>query len=373
MDISSLLLFTKQSGASDLHVSSGAPPMVRVNGAMRAVSIPGVPEGPMADPIVHQMIYGVLSDSHRSRLERDQELDFAISLGEKGRFRANVFFQGRGIGAVFRVIPTTIPSFEDLALPDTFRTFTTLERGLVLVTGPTGSGKSTTLAAMIDLINEESQRHIITIEDPIEFVHPPKRSLVNQREVGRHTHSFANALRSALREDPDVILLGEMRDLETISLAITAAETGHLVFGTLHTNNAAKTVDRIINVFPAGEQAQIRAMLAESLQAVISQVLLPKFDGQGRIAAHEILISTSAVQAMIREGKTHQIPSAIQTGRKAGMRSMEQAITKLRTLGVVARDAGVKWEATAGLPGEEVQSSDARTARTRLLKERVRG
>ena len=342
MDISPLLIFAKKSGASDLHISSGAPPMVRVHGAMRALSVPSFPKGPLDEKGVHELVYGVLHGSQRSRLEEQKEIDFALTLGEQGRFRVNVFFQGRGVAAVFRVIPTKVPSFEELDLPDIFRDFTGLERGLVLVTGPTGSGKSTTLAAMIDLINEERQGHIITIEDPIEFLHPPKRCLVNQREVGPHTHSFANALRAALREDPDVILVGEMRDLETISLAITAAETGHLVFGTLHTNSAAKTVDRILNVFPAGEQDQTRAMLAESLQAVISQALLPRFDGEGRVAAHEILVATTAVRALIRDGKTHQIPSAIQTGRNVGMRSMEQSITKLRTLGVIAREAGVR-------------------------------
>lgn len=373
MDLSSLLHFTQESGASDLHLSSGAPPMVRVHGEMRAVTVPGVPDGPVEEGTVHEMLYGVLSDSQRSRFEKEKELDFSLSLGEEGRFRVNVFSQGRGIAGVFRVIPTKIPSFEALGLPDLFRTFTSLERGLVLVTGPTGSGKSTTLAAMVDLINEERQGHIITIEDPIEFVHSPKRCLVNQREVGPHTDSFANALRSSLREDPDVILVGELRDLETISLAITAAETGHLVFGTLHTNSAAKTVDRIINVFPAGEQDQIRAMLAESLQAVISQALIPKFDGKGRVAAHEILVATSAVRAMIREGKTYQIPSSIQTGRNAGMRSMEQSITKLRTLGIIARDAGLKDKVEPAAPGEGRSPTEKCPREANPARERIRG
>ena len=363
MDISSLLLFTQKSGASDLHLSSGAPPMARVHGVMRALSIPDTPPGPLDQKVVHDLIYNVLSDSQRSRLETERELDFALSLGQEGRFRVNVFFQGRGIAGVFRVIPMKIPSFEDLGLPELFRQFIALERGMILVTGPTGSGKSTTLAAMIDLINDERQGHIITIEDPIEFVHTSKQCLVNQREVGPHTHSFAKALRASLREDPDVILLGEMRDLETISLAITAAETGHLVFGTLHTNSAAKTVDRIINVFPGGEQDQIRAMLSESLQVVISQVLLQKFDGNGRVAAHEIMVATSAVRALIRDGKTHQIPSAIQTGRKVGMKSMEQSVTKLRTLGVVAREAGVRQKVEVGSDRGERSSADLPTRR----------
>jgi twitching motility protein PilT len=270
--------------------------------------------------------------------EETRELDFSIALGEYGRFRVNVFMQNRGEAAVLRTIPTKILTFEQLGLPRMLKELCRSEKGLILATGPTGSGKSTTLAAMVDLINSTRHGHIITIEDPIEFVHESKNCLVNQRELGSHTHSFANALRSALREDPDIILVGEMRDLETISLALTAAETGHLVFGTLHTNNAPKTVDRIIDVFPSGQQAQIRTMFSESVRAVLSQALLKKMDGSGRVAALEIMIATPAIRNLIREGKVSQLPSMIQTGQKFGMQTMESTLKDLVQRRIVSRD-----------------------------------
>jgi twitching motility protein PilT len=353
MDIASLLLFTNDAGGSDLHLSAGATPMVRVNGEMRRLVLPGGQEAPPAGADdIRAMVYDILTDAQKSRLEAERELDFATSIGA-ARFRGNVFFQDRGLGAVFRVLPTKIRTCDELGLPPVIKSLADLEKGLVLVTGPTGSGKSTTLAALIDLINTRDRGHIITVEDPIEFVHPPRNCMVNQREVGRSTRSFSNALRSALREDPDVILVGEMRDLETISLAITAAETGHLVFGTLHTSSAAKTVDRIINVFPAGEQAQIRAMLAESLQAVVAQILVPRRGRKGRAAAQEILIASTAVRAMIRDGKTYQVPSAIQTGAKYGMQSLEQALTKLAVDGVIEPDEPQRQLSALGLGRED--------------------
>jgi twitching motility protein PilT len=275
------------------------------------------------------MIYDILNDQQRKIFEETRELDFSIALGEYGRFRVNVFSQNRGEAAVLRTIPNKVKSFEELVLPRICRSVAKAEKGLVLVTGPTGSGKSTTLATMVDSINASYNKHIITIEDPIEFIHESKKCLVNQREVGEHTHSFANALRSALREDPDVILVGEMRDLETISLALTAAETGHLVFATLHTSSAPKTIDRIVDVFPAGQQAQIRTMLSETLYAVISQILLKRADGTGRIPALEVMICTSAIKNLIRESKTAQILSTLQTSQKFGMQTMEMAVKGL--------------------------------------------
>ncbi len=335
MDLATLLLVTKKVGASDLHVSAGAPVMIRVSGEMRKMPLPGQPENaPLSGEALERMIFAALTDEQRKRLEETHELDFSLAFGDSARFRGNIMYQLRGLAGVFRVIPTEIKSFDDLKLPQAVRQLAQREKGLVLVTGPTGSGKSTSLAAMVDWINTNRDGHIITIEDPVEFVHPPKRCMVNQREVGAGTYSFAAALRSALREDPDVILVGELRDLETIALAITAAETGHLVFGTLHTISAPKTIDRLINVFPAGEQGQIRAMLAESLAGVVAQVLLPKIGG-GRVAAHEILISTSAVKSMVRDGKTHMLANALQTGAKIGMQSLEAALTRLAEEGVI--------------------------------------
>jgi twitching motility protein PilT len=324
MDISELLIFAVKEGASDLHLSAGEPPIVRIHGDMRKLEIP-----PLSKEEVRRLVYDILNDQQRKTFEETLDMDFSFSLGEYGRFRVNLFFQNRGIGGVFRTIPTKIYSFEQLGLPRICRDICRKDRGLVLVTGPTGCGKSTTLAAMIDLINNEHKGHIITIEDPIEFVHESKNCLISQREVGPHTHSFANALRSALREDPDIILVGEMRDLETISLALTAAETGHLVFATLHTGSAPKTIDRIVDVFPATQQGQIRTMLAESILAVFSQVLLKRKGGKGRILALEIMIGTPAIKNLIREAKISQIPSILQTGQKFGMQTLEAAIKDL--------------------------------------------
>lgn len=334
MDILELLVFAKKEGASDTHISSGEPPMIRIHGDMRKIDAP-----PLNREDVHKMLYDILNDQQRKTYEEHRELDFAIVLGETGRFRVNAFMQSRGESIVFRTIPTVIPSLEQLNMPKIVGELTRKEKGLVLVTGPTGSGKSTTLAAMIDLINREEKCHILTVEDPIEFVHQTKNSLVNQRELGTHTNSFANALRSALREDPDVILVGEMRDLETISLALTAAETGHLVFGTLHTSSAPKTVDRVIDVFPPEQQEQVRTMFSESLQAVITQQLLKRKDGKGRVAALEIMVGTSAVRNLIRENKIAQIPSSIQTGRQHGMQTMDQALIELWQKDAVAKEA----------------------------------
>ncbi len=325
MDLASLLSFAKQSGASDLHLSAGAPPMVRIDGDMRKLEVEG--EDLSARDRVRALIYGLLTDSQKKRLEAEWELDCAISLGTEDRFRANIFVQERGLSAVMRVIPNAIRTAEDLGLPPVFRDVADLENGLVLVTGPTGSGKSTTLAAVIDHINRTRRGHIITIEDPIEFIHRPRLCMVNQREVGAHSKAFRNALRAALREDPDVILVGELRDHETIALAMTAAETGHLVFGTLHTSSAAKTVDRVINVFPAEEQLQIREMFAGSFRAIIAQILV-KRKGGGRTAVHEVLLATDAARAMIRDGKSFQLPSVIQTGGKAGMQTLEHSLER---------------------------------------------
>ena len=354
LDVASLLLFTKEAGGSDLHLASGATPMVRVHGEMRKLTLSGGLEAPsLGGDEIRGLVFELLTDAQKSRLEAERELDLSLTIGKDTRFRGNVFFQDRGLSAVFRVIPTQIKTCEELGLPPVIKGLADLEKGLILCTGPTGSGKSTTLAALVDHINTHRRGHILTIEDPIEFVHKPKSCMVNQREVGPNTHSFAKALRSALREDPDVILVGEMRDLETISLAITAAETGHLVFGTLHTSSAAKTVDRIINVFPAGEQGQIRAMLADSLQAVIAQVLVPKRGGKGRVAAQEILVASTGVRALIREGKNYQIPSAIQTGGKYGMQSLEQSLSKLSLNGSIDPSEADRQLSALGLARED--------------------
>ncbi|MDE2217190.1 MAG: type IV pilus twitching motility protein PilT [Planctomycetota bacterium] len=333
MDILELLLFAKKENASDLHISAGEPPMIRIHGDMRKIDVPL-----LSKEDVHKILYDILSDQQRKTYEEHHELDFAIVLGNAGRFRVNAFLQNRGESIVFRTIPTAIPTMEQLGMPKIVSDLTKKEKGLVLVTGPTGCGKTTTLAAMIDLINREEKCHILTIEDPIEFVHQSKNSLVNQRELGPHTHSFANALRSALREDPDVILVGEMRDLETISLALTAAETGHLVFGTLHTSSAPKTVDRIIDVFPPGQQEQVRSMFSESIQAVLTQQLLKRKDGKGRIAALEIMVGTPAIRNLIRENKIAQIPSSLQTGRQYGMQTMDQTLIGLYQRDLVTRE-----------------------------------
>ena len=324
-----LLREAADKGASDLHLSAGEPPLLRVHGDLVRIDHPAVtPEQ------VTELVNSIMSDAQRATFEAEHEVDFACELEGKGRFRVNVFVHSRGPGAVLRTIPTKIPALDTLHMPPVLKELCTRERGLVLVTGPTGSGKSTTLAAMVDVINQTWDAHILTIEDPIEFVHPPKRCLVNQREVGPHTNSFSNALRSALREDPDVILIGEMRDLETISLALTAAETGHLVFGTLHTSSAPKTIDRIIDVFPAGQQGQIRTMLSESLEAVVAQTLLKK-KGGGRVAACEVLIGTPAVRNLIREGKLHQITSMMQTGQRLGMQTLDMGLADLVKRGLI--------------------------------------
>lgn len=315
LDITELLSFSVSNGASDLHLSSGLPPMIRVDGDMRKLELP-----PLEHKDVYKLIYDIMSDKQRTELEENLECDFSFEIPKIARFRVNAFNQNRGIAAVFRTIPSKVLTLEDLKCPAVFRDIASYPRGLVLVTGPTGSGKSTTLAAMIDYVNESRHDHILTIEDPIEFVHTSKNCLVNQREVHRDTHSFSNALRSALREDPDIILVGELRDLETIRLALTAAETGHLVFGTLHTNSATKTIDRIIDVFPAAEKGMVRSMLSESLDAVISQTLLKKIGG-GRIAAHEIMIATPPIRNLIREDKVAQMYSTIQTSAAYGMKT----------------------------------------------------
>jgi len=324
MDISELLTFGVKNKASDIHLSSGLPPMLRVNGEIRKINLPAL----NADE-VKALVYDVMNDHVKKIFEQTMEVDFAFEIPELSRFRVNVFNQMRGVGAVFRTIPSKILTLDMLGAPDIFREMTRYNKGLVLVTGPTGSGKSTTLAAMIDHINESDYQHILTVEDPIEFIHPSKRSLVNQRELNSHTMSFSNALKSALREDPDTILVGELRDLETIRLALTAAETGHLVFGTLHTSSAAKTIDRIIDVFPSDEKDMVRVMLSESLRAVISQQLIKKADDSGRVACHEIMIVNSAIKNLIRENKIAQMNSVIQTGLQLGMQTNDQALLKL--------------------------------------------
>ena len=323
MDIEELLRKTVTSKASDLHLTVGAPPTIRLHGEMQQLPYPE-----LTRDVLRTMLIGILTGDQQNRFEEKRDLDFSIEIPNLARFRCNFFVGRRGEGAVFRVIPTEIKSFEALGLPPVLAEMAREERGLVLVTGPTGSGKSTTLAAMVDLINNERHAHILTVEDPIEFVHPHKKCLVNQREVKVHTESFASALRAALREDPDVILVGEMRDLETISLAVSAAETGHLVFGTLHTSSAAQTVDRIIDVFPPHQQSQIRTQLSESLQGVIAQTLVPKIGG-GRVAALEIMTTTAAVKNLIREGKTFQLPSIIETNSNLGMMTLGQALQEL--------------------------------------------
>ncbi|ABM17638.1 MULTISPECIES: type IV pilus twitching motility protein PilT [Marinobacter] len=333
MDITELLAFSAKQGASDLHLSAGLPPMIRVDGDVRRINLP-----PMEHKEVHGLIYDIMNDKQRKDYEEFLETDFSFEVPGVARFRVNAFNQNRGAGAVFRTIPSKVLTMEDLGMGQVFKDISSVPRGLVLVTGPTGSGKSTTLAAMMDYINDTRYEHILTIEDPIEFVHESKKCLVNQREVHRDTLGFNEALRSALREDPDIILVGELRDLETIRLALTAAETGHLVFGTLHTTSAAKTIDRVVDVFPAEEKSMVRSMLSESLQAVISQTLMKKMGG-GRIAAHEIMIGTAAIRNLIREDKIAQMYSAIQTGGSLGMQTLDQCLERLLQKGLISREA----------------------------------
>ncbi|MCD6055885.1 MAG: twitching motility protein PilT [Gammaproteobacteria bacterium] len=331
MDIKDLLAFAVENKASDLHISTGLPPLIRVDGDLRRIDTPDLDQ-----QTAHDLLYSVMSDKQRREYEEHLEIDFSFEISTLARFRVNVYTQNRGISGAFRLIPQTILSLDDLNAPKILKNIVKFPRGLILVTGPTGCGKSTTLASMLHAINNEEYSHIITIEDPIEFVHISNKCLINQREVHRDTHSFSNALRSALREDPDVVLVGELRDLETIRLALTAAETGHLVFGTLHTTSAAKTINRVIDVFPGEEKTMVRTMLSESLQAVISQILLKKTSG-GRIAAHEIMLSTPAIRNLIREDKVPQMYSTIQTGQAVGMQTLEQCLSKMITDNKITR------------------------------------
>jgi twitching motility protein PilT len=332
MDITELLAFSAKQGASDLHLSADMPPMIRVDGDVRRINLPA-----LAHKDVHALVYDIMNDKQRKDFEEFLETDFSFEVPGVARFRVNAFNHNRGAGAVFRTIPAKVVTMDQLGMGQVFKDMAMINRGIVLVTGPTGSGKSTTLAAMVDYINETKFDHILTVEDPIEFVHESKKSLVNQREVHRDTLGFNEALRSALREDPDVILVGELRDLETIRLALTAAETGHVVFGTLHTSSAAKTIDRIVDVFPAEEKSMVRSMLSESLQGVVSQALLKK-NGGGRIAAHEIMIGTPAIRNLIREDKVAQMYSSIQTGASHGMQTMDQCLQNLVSKGLISRE-----------------------------------
>jgi len=336
MDIAQLLAFSVKNGASDLHLSAGLPPMIRVDGDVRRINV-----DPMEHELVHGMVYDIMNDKQRKAYEEYFETDFSFEIPGLARFRVNAFNHNRGAGAVFRTIPSKILSLEDLKAPKIFEEISNTPRGIVLVTGPTGSGKSTTLAGMVNYVNENHYGHVLTIEDPIEFVHESKKCLMNQREVHRDTLGFSEALRSALREDPDVILVGEMRDLETIRLALSAAETGHLVFGTLHTSSAAKTIDRVVDVFPAAEKEMVRSMLSESLRAVISQTLMKKIGG-GRVAAHEIMLGTPAIRNLIRENKIAQMYSAIQTGQSIGMQTLDQNLQELLDKGLISKDEAIK-------------------------------
>jgi twitching motility protein PilT len=359
VDLTQLLAFTMQNKASDLHLSANSPPIIRVNGKLQRVKAEA-----LTSDDVRQMLYSVMSEDQRAVYEKDLEIDLAIAFGEKARFRVNAYNTRNGAAAVFRVIPSDIPSMEDLDLPPAIRKFARLEKGIVLVTGPTGSGKSTTLASLINYINTHYNKHILTIEDPVEFFHTSKKCLINHRELGRDTHGFKAALKSALREDPDVILVGEMRDYETISLALTAAETGHLVFGTLHSSSAAKTVDRVIDVFPTGDKEMVRTMLSNSLEGVVAQTLLRRADGSGRVGAFEILVGTNAVRNLIRENQVPQIYSMMQTGSRFGMITMEEAINNLLGQGIIAEadaKAALAKASEEGFGDEELVEEEEET------------
>lgn len=359
MDLTQLLAFTMQNKASDLHLSPTNMPIVRVSGSLRRIKA----DAPLSSDDIRTMLYSIMSEQQRADFENDLELDFAISFGEKARFRVNAFNTRTGVAAVFRTIPSEIPTLEQLELPPVMRRFAELEKGIVLVTGATGSGKSTTLAAIINHINENSDKHILTVEDPVEFFHHSKKSLINHREIGRDTNSFSRALKSALREDPDVILVGEMRDHETISLALTAAETGHLVFGTLHASTAAKAVDRILDVFPSGDKPMARTMLAGSLQGVVAQNLMVRAEGSGRVGAFEILIGTNAVRNLIRENQVPQIYSMIQTGSRFGMVTMEDYVKSLLDAGIITKEEARRVLLQAADEGaDEVVSGDGRSS-----------
>ncbi len=336
MDISEFLAFAVKNNASDLHVSSGESPMIRIHGDITRIKMP-----PIESREVQAMVYDIMTNSQRKAFEEHLELDFSYTLGDIARFRVNAFWQHRGMSAAFRVIPAEVLTLEQLKCPEVFSRIAMEPRGLCLVTGSTGSGKSTTLAAMVDHRNQVERGHILTIEDPIEFIHKSQNCLISQRELGPHTRSFSNALRSALREDPDVILVGELRDLETMRLALTAAETGHMVFGTLHTSSAPKTIDRVIDVFPAAEKGMIRSMLSESLKAVISQTLIKTTDGNGRVAAHEIMLGTPAIRNLIRENKVPQMVSVIQTSQREGMQTLDTDLQRLVNTRKITRQAAL--------------------------------
>src|SRR4051812_42247177 len=355
MDITQLLAFTTERGASDCHLSSGEPPMIRINGDLKKLDYPA-----LSKEDTHALVYDIMNDTQRKNFEETRECDFSFELGSVARFRVNVFMQRKGEAAVFRTIPTKVLTLEELGMPPILKQLCEKEKGLILVTGPTGSDKSTTLAAMVDFLNNNFEGHILTVEDPIEFVHQSKKCLINQRELGPHTQSFANALRAALREDPDAILVGEMRDLETIQLALTAAETGHIVFGTLHTSSAPKTVDRVIDVFPPTQQAQIRAQFAESIEAVITQTLVKKKAG-GRAAALEIMTGTTAVRNLIREGKIHQIPGTMQVSQKDGMQTMDMALQSLVSKGTVSKEEAQTRSSNPNLFGASNAASAVRS------------
>ncbi len=359
MDITQLLAFAVEQGASDCHLSSGEPPLLRIHGDLKRLDY-----APLTQEEVHALVYDIMSDTQRRTFEEKHECDFSFELGEIARFRVNVFTQRKGEAAVFRAIPTKILALDELGMPRVVKELCLREKGLILVTGPTGSGKSTTLAAMIDFINGAYEGHVISVEDPIEFVYESKKCLINQRELGAHTHSFANALRSALREDPDVILVGEMRDLETIQLAITAAETGHLVLSTIHTSSAPDTVNRIIDVFPPGQQAQIRTQFAETIVAVITQTLLKRITG-GRVAAVEIMTGSTAVRNLIREGKTHQLAGTMQVSQKDGMQTMDMSLMDLVGRGIVTSEVAQSKSATPNLFGPVTMRNQFRSSLAR--------